>query len=212
MNKTAYIYRIKIDGIIRYIGKGRGKRYLRHEQIARSLNAGQRIKATPFQKKLAKALCEDRPISSEIYLSDLTDEEAFQQEEYEIESRRADLWNVLDGGEGMSSVNARAVWVDVEKRKRRSLLTRARWADVKSIYRNVPDRLRNQAFSAAKTRWANPKNREIAAARMRVRWANPEYRNRQIAAARARCSDPKIKEQLTARSRAYRAAVKAGED
>jgi hypothetical protein len=205
MNNDAYTYWIKVGGIIRYVGKGRGNRCFRHEQIARSLNEGKKVRATPFQKRLAQAMSERQSICVEIFAFGLTDAEAFEREQIEIAIRRADLWNILEGGEGMTSTEAHAVWLDPAKRKKRAASARARYTENPEYRDGVSNRLRAQALDAARARWGNAQNRQEMSKRMLAVWADPEYREKHIAAARIRCSDPKVREALTARSRAYRA-------
>ena len=72
----AYVYALMVDGVVRYIGKGRNGRRFEHEKEARRINrkraAGQKVNASLLYNKLAKAICEGRVISN-----DMTDEQAY---------------------------------------------------------------------------------------------------------------------------------------
>src|SRR5262245_53480758 len=99
----AYVYAIKVDGVVRYIGKGRRYRLIEHRRIARELNrrraAGEKIKARRVHNKLAKAIRNGSVIEHDVIAFNLSDDVAYDRERSEIANAPAgQLWNVKAGG------------------------------------------------------------------------------------------------------------------
>lgn len=87
---AAYVYAITVDGVVRYVGKGRRYRLREHTRIARFLNsgreAGKRIRTNRFYNRLAAAIRSGADIGEIVFADGLSDEDAFQLEKERIAS------------------------------------------------------------------------------------------------------------------------------
>jgi len=179
----AYVYQIIVDGVVRYVGKGTGKRAISHIAIVRSIirrrAAGETVKATHFQNRLAKAYRNGADIQIEIVASNMTDEAAFNLEVTQIAAHRG-LWNMTAGGDkppravrrspefiAKVTVSNRAAWSDPALREQQSAQKKVHW--LRPEYR--------EAFSKA----ARHKSRAKSEA-AKKRWADPAFRAKAIAA------------------------------
>lgn len=115
----AYVYAIQVEGTVRYIGKGSGRRLRTHGKIVRSIvrrrSAGETVLApSEFYERLVEAYLTGCNIESFVLLNGLTHEAAFR---YEIAFRdlypKEQLWN------------AGRCWAKPEYRAKQ----KARWAD-----------------------------------------------------------------------------------
>jgi hypothetical protein len=117
----AYVYAIKVDGVVRYIGKGRGRRVYDHVSKARGIAlrriVGETVQTTLFYKKLSHALLNGRQIEEVILVGGLSDEEAFNYEIRTISSH-TNLWNLEPGGQGRTSESVKLQWTNPEVRAR----------------------------------------------------------------------------------------------
>ena len=121
--KGAYVYAVLVEGTVRYIGKGTGRRLRAHEKIVRSMvrrrAAGEVVLAeSPFYEKLCKAYLSGADIGAVVLKCGLSHEEAFRAE---ISERRkypeSQLWNAgncWDRAEYRAKQKAR--WADPEIR------------------------------------------------------------------------------------------------
>jgi hypothetical protein len=75
MNKREYyVYAIKVDGVIRYIGKGKGRRVYAHmAEVRKRLNRDFKLGNIfcPFQRKLTKAVMDGAEVVEEILVKGL---------------------------------------------------------------------------------------------------------------------------------------------
>ncbi len=122
-NGSAYVYQIVVDGVVRYIGKGTGKRMFHHVSIARHLSAkranGQKVRGSLFYNKLAKAISSDCIIEPSVVAENLSEESAYERERKEIDSYPEDqLWNVFSGGRGSTREDCLRAWNDTGRRLR----------------------------------------------------------------------------------------------
>lgn len=124
VDNNAYVYAILVDGVVRYIGKGRNGRLRDHLWYARRLNdfraTGAKVRATHFYNRLAKALRDRCSIEERVLISGLSDAEAFKLERKEIaECKHSDeLWNMTAGGDGFTSEDFKALWQKPEFRQK----------------------------------------------------------------------------------------------
>lgn len=166
----AYVYEIVVDGIVRYVGKGRGRRHKVHLQIARRINrerqAGRTCKALKFHNRLAKSLIRGAAIEVRVVLSGVDDETAFAKEiELISAAAPAQLWNEAPGGEGLRSDYARALWQDPDYREKRRIL-------------HARPEFRERQRQGAVQQFASEQAREANRERSKSMWANPEFRAR----------------------------------
>lgn len=171
----AYVYEILVDGVVRYVGKGRGDRARRHISKAHTVNrrraAGETVKTQKFYNRLAKALRSGAKATWRIVQDGLTDAEAFDLEIQTI-AAHGSLWNTHAGGQGVDSRHAKSAWADPEIR-----------AKYLAFFRS--EKYRAQAAKAAAEQWADPDARARAAEIARQRWCDPDIRERQSRAIRA---------------------------
>jgi hypothetical protein len=104
MKNEYYVYQIKVDGIIRYFGKGKGKRAWSHLKDAQvtNLRCGEDTDhlSPHFHKMLVQSIRKNLKIEVKILLENLTIKNAYQIEHVKIgESHKANpgqLWNTID--------------------------------------------------------------------------------------------------------------------
>jgi hypothetical protein len=165
----AYAYEIVVDDIVRYIGKGRGKRYGDHLRTAKAILHGRyrgRERHRTIYINLVKALGVNSFIQHRIIADGMTDEEAFDLEINSIADKPfGQLWNELPGGQGSTSDFLRQYWQDrPEKAARLSERMKEVWA---------ADPSRRDA------RFAEPDAKAIQSAMVTAKWADPAYRSMQ---------------------------------
>jgi hypothetical protein len=171
---AAYVYAILVDGVVRYIGKGRGPRAASHvseaERINRRRAAGEKVRTSKFYNGLAAAIRAGRSVVSEIIAGDLTDEAAFARETEEIASYPAgQLWNLLPGGLGGDSGFFQEFWKDAANIDAASARAKAVW-----------DRpgFRERACEDKKRSCNTPEFKALRSEEMRRRFSDPEYKRR----------------------------------
>lgn len=185
--KASYVYEIVVDGTVRYIGKGTGRRVARHLSVAKSINrqraAGEIVKARRFYNKLAKVLRRGSIVDCHIIVSGLSSEEAFAREIEIIASAPAgQLWNELSGGEGLSSEDARRMWSDPKFRERATVHRRT-------------DEFRRQAREKTLAHFADhPEERAKSRARTKALWDDPSFRRRGTKLLQAIWNDEELRE------------------
>lgn len=167
----AYVYALLVDGVVRYVGKGRRYRVTEHFRWAREINrrraAGEKLKALPVHNRLAKALRTGAVLSYQIIAFGLDDAAAYQREKEEIAAIGVDnLWNVTRGGDGLDGTLIRALWKDESFRARLMATRRAR------MYEN-PEFQQRQRENAVK-QWADPEAKARFQKKHRELWDNPE--------------------------------------
>ena len=150
----SYVYEVIVDGVVRYIGKGTGRRFKVHATFAKTLNAkrasGSTIRTSVFYDKLSNALKSGANITYRIVAEGLSHEGAFSRECQEIEaiSDPYQLWNEVPGGEGFS-------------------LDRVK----------DPESFRRKLIDGIKRSWENPERTKLASEAAKKRWANAEARS-----------------------------------
>jgi hypothetical protein len=203
-SKTAYVYQIVVDGVVRYIGKGSGERadvHFRHaRRLLRLRAAGAVIKETTFYNRLAAAIERGATIEARIIAVGLADEAAFEAEKGHIaECPKGQLWNIKGGGDGFSSDECYRLWT-VRDRDVHSATMKAALADVE-VRKTISERTKAGLTPAVlmarretqKLASARPDVRAAKSAAMKQNWADPAYRSNVLAsvgseAVRARMS------------------------
>lgn len=186
--KEYYVYDVIVDGVVRYVGKGRARRAKRHVGIAAAVtkNDKHRYARSAFYKKLGCAIEAGSLVEIRYIANGLSSEQAFDLEIRRIsEIGLENLWNSTHGGEGIRSELAKsfakARWKDFSQREKH----RER---LKAVYADPDVRLRHQA---SLQRNLTSQEREVRSKNAHSRWARPGERERQsangkaIAAARA---------------------------
>lgn len=172
----AYVYQIEVDGIVRYVGKGTGDRVQRHIGKAKRINVmregGAKVRTTPFHNKLAKALREERLITSTIVASDMADDAAFAMEieliaQFPVEQ----LWNLRSGGEGFTSADMHRLWSDPEFRNKVSAAIRT--GQQTTVCKALMS-------TASKKRWEDAAYRKRRSIETVALWKDPQWRRRQV--------------------------------
>jgi hypothetical protein len=170
-----YVYAILVDGVIRYIGKGRKKRFSDHLKVAISINekrsGGKKVRALHFHNKLAKALLEGANVTHQVLEYFSTDEEAFAEEICQISSLEG-LWNVADGGKGQTSGMMKKIWQRHEYIKQQ--MTNLQNMKAKS---NTPEQ-RKKVSTIIIERNKSKDGRQATIDSNKKRWADPEYKAR----------------------------------
>jgi hypothetical protein len=187
MTNSSYVYAVKVDGHVKYIGKGTGRRVDRHLTAAARIACKERKPYGRFenvQKRLAAAILQGAKIECVVLHSKLSSQRALELECIEIAKHRMDdLWNLTHGGEGIDSETASALakkrWLNPAARKQHSVVLKKSWSDEKlradhqarmSAIHNRPDRKQKQK-ELAQLRWTRPGEREkqsIAARQMQL--------------------------------------------
>jgi hypothetical protein len=153
----AYVYAVRVDGIVRYIGKGTGRRLNAHMKIVRSMArrraAGESVIAVSmFYDKLFRAYVAGSTIDHEILCDGLSNADAYRTEiEVKKGFEAAQLWN------------AGKPWDREDYRARQ----RTRWADP-----DVKEYHRQKVVDAQR----HPQRVERNSARLKSAWADPEKR------------------------------------
>jgi hypothetical protein len=132
-----YVYEYRIDGCVRYVGKGTNERAETHLGIATAINSkravSETVTTTRWLNFLAKALREGTSVEVIRVAENLKDEQAWEKEvELIAHYGRAGidgglLYNELAGGDGTTSADMKRLWAaetialigDFEKAARR---------------------------------------------------------------------------------------------
>ena len=102
--RSAYVYAILVDGVVRYVGKGRNARMYTHLIEAKRSAARCQVGTTQLNprmhRRLVEAVRSGADIKEEIIIGGLTDRQAFRIERRlsaEFHKFRTDqLWNTID--------------------------------------------------------------------------------------------------------------------
>jgi hypothetical protein len=101
---STYVYEIRVDGVVRYIGKGRNGRMYSHMIEARRTANKPGVKianlSPHFRKMLVSAIRRGANIKEKVITADLTDDAAYAIEHHMIGSfhknHPGQLWNTID--------------------------------------------------------------------------------------------------------------------
>lgn len=191
-DQECYVYAILVDGVVRYIGKGRNARMTEHMTIARRITAlrskGHKIRGSLFYNKLAKALATGAVVEPKMIVGGLTDDAAFDLERHEIATRDG-LWNLFSGGRGSTREDCLKAWDNPERRARHHETMKAFLASP-GVRQRISDGTR-RALSDPVVAEARRQTQLLAAQR-------PENKAKKSAAAKANWSDPETKAKFRA--------------
>ena len=176
----AYVYSLTVDGVVRYIGKGTGRRVTDHLRLAKAYvrrkAAGETVTATYLQRRLASAWRDGKDIEETILRAGLSDEEAFDIEAFLIaQFPDGHLWNLAPGGAGVTSDLARARWQDpVYRAKFEPFLADPAWRKARAAATKAALRARfaedpseaQRMGRQTKAAWARPGAKAARSAKM----------------------------------------------
>jgi hypothetical protein len=125
-----YVYTITVDGVVRYIGKGKDLRLYSHRKEVRSrLNRDYRLQniGSRLQQNLTKAVLSGAKVIERVLVDNLTETAAYQLEydklrEYVFAGKRDQLWNVVP-----ASIQTPQELQAFTDRLQRNLNSRDRW-------------------------------------------------------------------------------------
>lgn len=165
----AYVYALTVDGVDRYIGKGRKYRVVDHLSRIKAYATGSPHyggRHIPAYIPLGAALSQGAVIDYRIILNSLSDDEAWLAERLLIQTYPdGQLWNAVAGGKGdTGGRRLRAIWNDPISRA--SLQKRIKEG-------HLDDRYRDQAKLTAIRQWKDPVHRAKWEASHRALWDNP---------------------------------------
>lgn len=222
----AYVYAIKVDGVVRYIGKGRRYRMIEHRRIAQEINrrrvAGEKVRASHFHNRLAKALRNGCVLEHIVIAHALTDDVAYDLERKTIATAPVgELWNVKAGGPEGDSRVLKALWSDPKERERLSRAIRngkrkqefrekarqtaiAQWADPekKARWTKSHRAIWDDEHRAAERRallkrvWADPEKSARKSALVKSQWT-PERRAAMAENRRRAWANPEFKKRVS---------------
>jgi hypothetical protein len=170
-----YVYEVLIDGMVRYVGKGTGRRFKNHittaKRYERYMREGRsQITVAPFYEKLLLQLGRGADISYRIVQKFDGDQDALSKEIEHIASFPAgQLWNDGPGGNGGTSNGAFKRWANPAEREAHRKRLSEVWANPALIERHrelTRHRISNFEYqsAAAKARWSRPGEREAMSA------------------------------------------------
>ena len=101
--KDHYVYQIKVDGIVRYVGKGKGLRMYSHmKEVRERLNRDFKLdRVWPLlQRNLTEAVMKGAEVTEEVLTEGLTEKASYELEhklfkEFVFDGKREQLWNVI---------------------------------------------------------------------------------------------------------------------
>ena len=125
-----YVYTITVNGVVRYIGKGKGLRLYCHMKEVRSrLNRDYRLQniGSRLQQNLTKAVLSGAKVIEQVLMDNLTETAAYKLEydklrEYVFAGKRDQLWNVIP-----ASIQTPQELQAFTERLQRNLNSRDRW-------------------------------------------------------------------------------------
>lgn len=166
-----YVYEVIIDDLVRYVGKGTGRRFKNHITTAKRYDRYMRegrpqITVSPFYEKLLIELGRGSDISYRIVDKFNDDDDALAKEIEHISSFPVgQLWNDGPGGNGGTSGGAFKRWSNPDERAAHRRRLSAVWSNPVLIERHrelCKHRVTNSEYQshASKSRWSKPGERE----------------------------------------------------
>lgn len=129
-----YVYEILVEGEVKYVGKGIGRRVKNHLAAAKRINRefyqGSGDSISPFYKNLISAINDGRKISYRVVEFFECEQHALDKEIRHISSfQDGILWNDGPGGNGGTSNGAYRRWTKEFRRQAHSEKLSQVWAD-----------------------------------------------------------------------------------
>jgi hypothetical protein len=228
-----YVYEIIVDGVVRYIGKGRGERHKEHlrtaKRILRIRSAGGTFRTSRFYNRLVRSIGLGQSIESKMVSIGLTETQALELEIAEIESRRKGLWNTFSGGIGFTSEWVRSRWADATYRATMCKRSKDNWTDPE--FRQNQISVRNSSEHKAKTsvslklalsdpavrqKMSQAKKNALADPELRQKFlsdtanrTSPEARAKSALGNRKRWSDPSYRQAMSEKHKTSRSTPQA---
>lgn len=235
----AYVYALTVDGVVRYIGKGRRYRVVDHISRIKAIAEGRPHSGTrthPAYVNFAAAYKAGSEIDYFIIANGLTDEEAYLLEYLKIEEHpKGFLWNAQSGGRGdTGGRRLRDVWNNPITRA--SLAAKIRVGHLNDKYKErarvrslelwQDSKFRDRWLAQHRAFWTDPRSAAARRARLKTLWATkteakekvraavtkawtPERRAAMAENRRRAWSDPEFKARVVAKVAAAKARRKA---
>lgn len=196
-----YVYKIVVDGIVRYIGKGSGSRAWEHLRLCRKImrerSEGAKVRTTRFYNRLIFAIQSDVPIRVDIANASMTEADALSVEAEQIAAAPVgQLWNTLPGGIGFTSEFIKSLWDDPEYRAANGRRSASLWQEPafranQIAKRNAPSQ-RQHMSEVLTDALAAPAVKAKMRAAKKEGWRSPEYRKRRQDSLRKTWADPDV--------------------
>jgi hypothetical protein len=125
-----YVYTISVDGVVRYIGKGKGLRLYSHmKEVRCRMNRHFKLQniGSRLQQNLTRAVLSGAKVVEQVLVDNLTEKAAYKLEHeklrtYVFAGKRDQLWNVIP-----ASIQTPEEQQAVIERLKRNLNSRDRW-------------------------------------------------------------------------------------
>jgi hypothetical protein len=166
----SYVYEVIVGGIIRYVGKGTGRRFKNHittaKRYERYLREGRRVTLSPFYEKLLIEIGRGADICYNIVEKFDSGAEALSKEIEHIASFPVgQLWNDGPGGNGGTSGGAFKRWASLEQREAHRKRLSEVWSDpqLRAKHRERCSHIIHNLevrSKSAHARWSRPGERE----------------------------------------------------
>jgi hypothetical protein len=177
--KAAYVYCIVVDDVVRYYGKGTGKRHLSHMRIVRSIArrraAGETVETNTFYDQLTKAWLSGAIIQTAIVADRQTHRQAFDLEATLIKASDQ-VWNERRSGKmtAKQRANHLAVMRSAEHRAIKRRVSKRLWKNpgyrahtISAIKAgNAAPAVRAKRAKSTAAGWRNKKSRKVRCARI----------------------------------------------
>jgi hypothetical protein len=141
--KRCYVYAIRVDGVLRYIGKGcNGRMYAHMKEVRQRLTRKFNLKNVRpiFQRKLTEAVMKGAVVEEIVLADDLTSRQAYKLEYRHLEEmvhaeKRWQLWNEIP-----QTIYTAEEYTAYVSKLTQNLASKDRW--VRNLSRNSLMRLR----------------------------------------------------------------------
>jgi len=206
--RNFYVYAIKVDRVVRYIGKGSNGRVHAHMSAVRALVRKTRKHVRGFHRKLHHAHTGGSEITHKFVKRGLTECQAYAAEARIIanyrKSQPGQLWNVTDGGSGYPILTPEQ-HAEVSARKSASLkkyysdpaVCAAHRANIQQIFRSSPEWQANHKAAMHRVqRDPNVQARKRATFK-RTAAAKPEMLKQRAAALKRTLADPVVRKRYS---------------